>query len=253
MASNDALVLSPRSAALERQRETIVLVRWALIITCAYLMLLGKGSAGPMWLGPLLIAAFLGSNLVVGRMARTYFGLQSFKIGVAAMDTCFIAASLWVAQQLSVELLLLLLGVLVMAIAGLSLGVIATVTLAMSVTTVVASWISGTQIIWQSSVLLRVPFLLGAAMVFALLVEGQGARRATAAPESPDDLMETLAQHVTRQNEAIRRYQTAMTEGATGVGRDAMEDVILHNRQMMQKLARFQPEAAATAAARSAA
>jgi hypothetical protein len=104
MASNDALVLSPRSAALEKRRETIVMVRWALILTCAYLMLLGKDAAGPAWLGPLLVAVFLGSNLLVGRMARSYFALQSFKIGVALMDTCFVAASLWVAQQLSVEL-----------------------------------------------------------------------------------------------------------------------------------------------------
>ena len=45
MASNDALVLSPHSAALEKRRETIVMVRWALILTCAYLMLLGcRGS-----------------------------------------------------------------------------------------------------------------------------------------------------------------------------------------------------------------
>ena len=42
MARHDELALSPQSAALEKQRETIVLVRWALILTCAYLMLLGK-------------------------------------------------------------------------------------------------------------------------------------------------------------------------------------------------------------------
>ena len=35
--------------------------------------------------------------------------------------------------------------------------------------------IGSSQIIWQSSMLLRVPFLLGAALVFALLVEGQAA------------------------------------------------------------------------------
>src|SRR5258708_437300 len=109
MASTDALVLSPR-ATLEQQRDTIVLVRWALILTCAYLMLLGT-TVGPMWLGPLLVAAFLGSNLVVGRFPHTYFGQQRFKISIAFMDVCFIAASLWVAQQLSGELFLLCLGV----------------------------------------------------------------------------------------------------------------------------------------------
>lgn len=248
MASNDALVLSPRSAALEKQRETIVLVRWALILTCAYLMLLGKGTAGPVVLGPLLVAVFLGSNLAVGRAPRSYFGLQSFKIGVAVMDTCFIAASLWVAQQLSVELLLLCLGVLVMAIAGLSLGIIAAVTIALTVTSLAASWISGTELVWQSSILLRVPLLLGAALVFALLVEGQGGRRAAAIPQTTDDLIDSLASHVAKQNEAIRRYSAAMAENATGTARDALEDVVLHNRQMAQTLARFQPQEARSAA-----
>jgi hypothetical protein len=248
MASNDALVLSPRSAALEKRRETIVMVRWALILTCAYLMLLGREAAGPVWLGPLLVAVFLGSNLVVGRMARSYFGLQSFKIGVALMDTCFIAASLWVAQQLSVELLLLCLGVLVMAIAGLSLGIIAGVTMALSVASLAVSWLGGNQIVWQSTVLLRVPLLLGAALVFALLVEGQGARRAVAHPQTADDLIDTLASHVAKQHEAIRRCSAAMAEGPHGAASDAMEDIVLHNRQMAQQLGRAQPEAARNAA-----
>jgi hypothetical protein len=248
MASNDALVLSPRSAALEKQRETIVLVRWALILTCAYLMVLGRSTSGPTWFGPLLVAAFLGSNLIVGRMARPYFGMQSFKIAMAVMDTCFIAASLWVAQQLSVELLLLCLGVLVMAIAGLSLGVIAAVTMGLSLASLAVAWVGGAQFVWQSSVLLRVPLLLGAALVFALLVEGQGSRRA-ATPVKSDDLISALAGHVASQQEAIRRYSTAVADNSPGAARDAMEEIALHNRQMAQKLARWQPVIQATRSA----
>jgi hypothetical protein len=248
MASTDALVLSPRNATLEKQRDTIVLVRWALILTCAYLMLLGN-TVGPMWLGPLLVAAFLGSNLVVGRLPRTYFGQQRFKIGIAFMDVCFIAASLWVAQQLSGELFLLCLGVLVLAIAGLSLGIIAAVTIAMSVASLVVAWISGTQLVWQSSVLLRVPFLLGAALVFALLVEGHGSRRRSEwEPLTPDELIEGLAAHLAKQNEALRRCSAAMADGAAGSARDALEDAVLHNHQMAQKVGRQQPSEARSAA-----
>lgn len=248
MASNSGLVLSSHSMALERRRETIVLVRWALILTCAYLMLLGRNTAGPSWLGPVLVAAYLGSNLIVGRLPRAYFGRQSLKIGVAVLDTCFIAAALWVAQQLSVELLLLCLGVLILAIAGLSLGVIAGVTLALSLASLTVAWIGGTQIIWQSSMLLRVPFLLGAALVFALLVESPSGRRASALPEAPDDLLENLGSLIAQQNEAIRRCSVAMAEGAAATARQALEDVVLHNRQMARALARLQPEAARSAA-----
>ncbi|MGH7787884.1 MAG: hypothetical protein ACRERC_13500 [Candidatus Binatia bacterium] len=243
MASNDSYALSARSAGLERRRETIVLVRWALILTCAYLMLLGRATTGPAWLAPLLVAAFLASNLFLGRMPRENFGRQSFKVAVAIMDTLFIAAALFVAQQLSVELLLLCLGVLVMAIAGLSLGVIAGVTIGMTVLSLLVNWTTGGEVVLQTSLLLRVPFLLGAALVFALLVEGGGRRTAAAMPETADDLVDTLAAHVAKQNEAIRRYQSAMAEGGGSPARSAIEDVMLHNRQMAQTLSRYQPEA----------
>lgn len=249
MASNDALILSPRSAALEKRRETIVMVRWALILTCAYLVLIGRETVGPYWLGPLLVALFLGSNVAVGRLGRAYFESQAFKIGVAIMDTCFVAASLWVAQQLSVELLLLCLGVLVMAIGGLSLGVIAAVTIGLSIASLAVAWYSGSQLVWNSPVLLRVPLLLGAALVFALLVEGHGTRRPVSRPDATEDLLEALATHVSRQHEAIRRYSAAMSDNAPIVARAAMEDIVLHNRQMAQKLGRFQPEAVARNAA----
>jgi hypothetical protein len=247
MASNDALVLSPRTAALEKQRETIVMVRWALILTCAYLMLLRRDASGPYWLGPLLVAAYLGSNLAVGRMARTHISGQAFKIGVAVLDTCFITASLWIAGQLSVELLLLCLGVLILAIAGLSLGVIAGVTIALSVISLVVNWLGGSQLIWQSSVLLRVPFLLGAALVVALLVEAPGSRSG-GARDSSDDLLETLVTQVGQQGEAIRNCRAALAGGETGPARDALEDILLLNHQMERALANLQPEASRRAA-----
>ena len=248
MASNDAFVLSPRTLAQEKQRETIVMVRWALILTCAYLMLLGRSTAGPSWLGPLLVAAYLGSNLAVGRMARANVSRQSFKIGVAVLDTCFITASLWIAQQLSVELLLLCLGVLILAIAGLSLGVIAGVTIALSVVSLVVTWFGGGQMIWQSSLLLRVPFLLAAALVVALLVEAPGSRGGAQPEANTDELLETLAKQVAQQADAIRNCRSALAGGETGPARDALEDVVLLNCQMGRALAQLQPEASRRAA-----
>ena len=231
------------SAAPNRDPNAIVTVRWALILTCAYLMLMGPGGADiPPWLGPLLIAMYLGSNLVVGRAPQPYS--QSLKVGIAILDTCFVAASLWVAGQLSVELLLLCLGVLVLAIAGLSLGTIATVTIGLSVASLGVGWITGSGSPLQSGMLLRVPFLLGAAMVFALLVD---ARRNDGAIDS-DDLRESLAAHVNQQSEAIRRCNAALADGAVKSAHAAMEDVIFHNRQMAQKLGRLRPEGARHAA-----
>jgi hypothetical protein len=222
--------------------NAIVTVRWALILTCAYLMLLGRADGVPPWLGPLLIAAYLGSNLVVGRAGLPLS--QGLKVGIAVLDSCFIAASLWVAGQLSVELLLLCLGVLVMAIAGLSVGTIAAVTIGLSVASLGVGYATGNASLLQSGVLLRVPFLLGAAMVFALLVD---TRRSSGSVDS-SDMMESLNAHVTQQNDAIRRCTAALADGAVHSARSAMEDVVFHNRQMAQKLGQFRPEGARHAA-----
>lgn len=217
--------------------NAIVTVRWALILTCAYLMLLGRGGEGlPPWVGPLLIAAYLASNLVVGRAAEPFS--QGLKVGIAVLDSGFIAASLWVAGQLSVELLLLCLGVLVLAIAGLSVGTIAVVTVGLSLASLAVGAVTGSTSLLQSGVLLRVPFLLGAAMVFALLVD----RRRTAGTVDSEDMMESLSAHVVQQGDAIRRCTAALADGATNSARTAMEDVVFHNRQMAQKLGRFRPE-----------
>jgi hypothetical protein len=210
---------------------TIVTVRWALILTCAYLMLLGPGSGVPQWLGPLLVATYLASNLVLGRMPKDELS-QGLMIGIAMLDTLFIATSLWVAGQLSVELLLLCLGVLVLAIAGLSLGTIAAVTIGMSIASLVVGWATGSERILESSVLLRVPFLLGAAMVFALLVSG-GRRATTVAAEV---VSEGMGGHLAQQNDALRRCTAALNAGSVVDAREALQDAIFHNRQMAQRL-----------------
>ncbi len=240
MASSESSV----GVARDARAVTIVTVRWALILTCAYLMLLSRGVGAPPWLGPLLIAAYLASNLFVGRAAAQPMA-QSTKVAIAVLDSCFIAASLWVAGQLSVQLLLLCLGVLVLAIAGLSLGVIAAATIGLSLTSLAVGWVTGSESLLESSVLLRVPFLLGAAMVFALLVDG--GRRAGGRVGS-DDLLDSLVAHVAQQNDAARRCRAALADGAVDRARQAMEDVVFHNRQLAQKLGQVDPEAARRAA-----
>ncbi|MEO8604586.1 MAG: hypothetical protein ABI629_18595 [bacterium] len=216
---------------LDSRMSTIVTVRWALVLTCAYLILLGPGNGLPYWLGPLLVAAYLGSNLLIGRIAADSMS-QVMKIGIAVLDTCFIAASLWVAGQLSVELLLLGLGVLVMAIAGLRLGIIAAVTLGMAIASLLVGWATGNERILQSGVLLRVPFLLGAAMVFAQLV-GSGRRSPGG---GSDEFSEGLTAHLAQQNEALRTCTAALNEGSVVNAREALQDAIFHNRQMSQSL-----------------
>lgn len=230
-------------SARDSRPATIVTVRWALILTCAYLILLGPGSDLPQWLGPLLVAAYLASNLILGRAEVDQMG-QGAMIGIAVLDSLFIAASLWVAGQLSVELLLLCLGVLVMAIAGLSLGTIAAVTVGMSIASLLVGWATGSERILESTVLLRVPFLLGAAMVFALLVN---AGKRAAAPPSVE-VGGNFGSHLAQQNDALRRCTAALNAGSVVDAREALQDAIFHNRQMTQRIGAGHVDAARNAA-----
>src|SRR5262249_43390725 len=84
-----------KASANHSLRATIVLIRWVLIIACSYLILFSDG-ANAVGLGPLVIVLFLASNLLVGRMPEERFATREFKLGVAALDTMFIAASLYI-------------------------------------------------------------------------------------------------------------------------------------------------------------
>jgi len=218
-----------RTARLQKKRDTIVMVRWALIIACAYFILFrDSGTMLPTVPGLLIIAIFLASNLWLGRLPVERVGNQQFNIGIAAVDSVLIAASLYVAGQLSVELLVLCLGILTLAIAGLRLGTIAAVTLGMTVIYVAMVGLAGAEPLFRSSTLLRVPFLLGAALVYASLVEG--------VQSSGDPATASFKAALTSQYDAIARCQAALASGSESALRGALEEVSGANRQMWAKL-----------------
>jgi hypothetical protein len=155
-------------------RETIVLVRWVFIIACAYIMLFSEGQENYLGLAPAVIALFLASNLLVGRLSPETVATQGFRVGVGLLDTVLISATLVLAGQLSVEILLLFLAIMVMTIAGLELAVIARLTIVLSLGDVLLVWLTGSDSVWRSSMLLRVPFLLTAALLYGSLAEAKG-------------------------------------------------------------------------------
>jgi hypothetical protein len=54
-------------------------------------------------------------------------------------------------------------------------------------------------------------------------------------------LLDLIAAHLAKQQEAIRRHNQAVADNSVGIAREAMEEVALHNRLMAQKLTRLQP------------
>lgn len=232
--------MTKESTANVSLRGTIVMVRWALIIACAYLILFSEGSSGALGFGPVVIVAFLASNLVVGRLRGDHFETRGFKVGLAALDTLLIAAALYLANQFSVEVLLLFLAVVVLAAAGLELPVIARITLVLSVADVLLMWLTGNQLAWRSSMLLRVPFLLSAALVYGALVEaGLRGSGKSESPHMPLVAVDTVSAVLVSQRDAIERCQAALSGNGSSVALNALNEIANQNRQMQTTIARI--------------
>jgi len=209
---------------------TILHVQWALAIACAYLVLFGRESGDEHGLGPLVVAGFLATNLVLGRLRPAIAERPLFAIVLGGVDTALIVASLYVAGQLSMELVLLCVGILVLAIAGLGIGAIALATLALTGVYLGVVWFTGGVTLWRSSVLLRVPLLFTAAVVYAWLVEigsRSGAKQNDAAAAPAAD---ALLNEVSAQWEAIERCQAALRAGALSDAEAALSQVATQNQ-----------------------
>ncbi len=227
-----ASATSPVDHAAVR-RNTVVMVRWALVITCAYMVLFSEQTRGVAGLGPVVIVAFLASNLIIGRLPAPVVNGPAFHLGVAALDTVLIGLSLFCAGQLSVELVVLLLGALVLAIAGMRLGIIALLTMALAVASLLMVWINGSEPLHHSSMLLRVPFLLAAAVAYAWLAETERPAAAGRAADVVGDLARDLA----LQFEAIERCQTAASQGLVSATQGLLGEIAQVNLRMRGQVA----------------
>jgi hypothetical protein len=214
--------IEDRPATLGRH-PTILLVQWALALACIYMLLFSEGSRGVMGLGGVVILAFLVTNFALGRLNLPQS--RSLTIGIGLVDAVLIIASLQVAGQLSVELVLLCLGIVILSVAGLRLATIAGASLAMMFTyLVIVAW-TGNESPWHAGTLLRLPFLFTAAVVYAWFVELGRAQSGS----SPAPATGVRA----RQLEAIRRCRSALQEGTS----DAVENELVELERLTESLA----------------
>jgi hypothetical protein len=216
-------------------RDSIVLVRWALTITCGYLVLFSEQARGTSALAPLVIVTFLASNLIIGRLPARTLAWPNFHLSLAALDTVLIGLSLFCAGQLSVELVVLLLGVLVLAIGGIRLGVIAALTIGMAGLSLVMVSVNGTEPFRHPSMLLRVPFLLAAAVAYAWLAET--GRHDPAEKKRAADVVGDMARDLALQFEMIERCQAAAAQGLVSVTQGLLAEIAQANLQMRAQMA----------------
>lgn len=203
------------SFGIDDRAQVLVSARWALIMGCAYLILFNARGVSPAGLA--VIAVFLASNFFLARRPAGWLSSHANQLGLAAVDTVMICAALYVAGEFTVELLVLFLGVLVLAIAGLPSWTIASCTLLMGFAYLAMVWVvGGSAATWKSGTLLRAPFLLGVALSYAALVDASGARLRRAAG---------LAHELAQQLDAIRRCQAALAAGSQETAAAALREL----------------------------
>jgi hypothetical protein len=196
--------------------STMLLVQWALAIACIYMVLFSEQSRGVSGWGGLVVLAFLVTNLGIGRLASSMTESRSLMVGIGLIDAVLIVASLQAAGQLSVELVLLCLGIVILAVAGLPLQTIAVASMAMTVGYLLIVVITGDSP-WQAGTLLRVPFLFIAAVVYAWFVELGSGKNQTEVSAPTIDLAS--------QRAAIDRCRAALGSGSVGAAESALAEI----------------------------
>jgi signal transduction histidine kinase len=164
------------------KRQTIVLLRWVLIIAFSYLLLLDATATAVQPRLVLLIALALTSNLVIGRMPDQWADRRAFDFGVVLFDAAWVTLGLTWAPNVSGDLFLLYFLVMFVAAMGESLETIVGSAFVVSVVYgATMSFQQGQDFRLTTSALLRVPFLFVVALFYGYFVTEIRGRRSEAA------------------------------------------------------------------------
>lgn len=233
MSTTISEVLVPRvsdHASAHGRHSTILLVQWALALACIYMVLFSEQSRGLASWGSIVVLAFLATNVTIGRVDVATTNRRSFMVTVGLIDAVLIVASLQSAGQLSVELVLLCLGIVILAVAGLRLPTIAIASVAMTLGYLLIVGLTGGESPWRAGTLLRLPFLFIAAVVYAWFVELGSASGPTSASGATNDLLS--------QRAAIERCRQALGSGATGAAESALAEIEQRAHALERSIAR---------------
>ena len=153
-------------------RQTLLLLRWLLIIATGYLVLFHRGAPQNLPAVGLFLAGYLASNLLVGAMLRRVRSERLLEMGLVVFDAVAVAAALLLTGSGSSDFFLLYFVVLFIATLSERLEFVAGTAVLISFIHVSATaWIVGIDHVLSSGELLRIPFLLVVATFFGYLVD----------------------------------------------------------------------------------
>jgi len=155
----------------DRQRD-LIQIQWFVVIACSYLLIVQNDQVVQDSLNLILLTAPLLSMLVFLRLPESAFAHRFFPQVMAAVDTILICTAIIVNRDTPWDLVLVFFfGVLIAAIGENFFQIIGGCLLAGILSVVIIPVSTGAGFTFDSNTLLRIPLLLGSALVYGYLAD----------------------------------------------------------------------------------
>lgn len=210
------------------------LLRYALILAIAFLLLTEHNFAFLPGALILLIVGTLASNVVMARLPARITDSTGFYVGVIIGDTLWITAALLYTGLFRAEFFFFYFFLLLLAAIGENLWLLGIGAVALSIQYVSAlSATGGSASLWSSRLLSRIPFLLAAAASYGYLVntvryERQRAREEAAAVARLQEIQRKLEEHARQVEQANEELAREIVE------RKRIEEALQHARDQLR-------------------
>lgn len=201
-----------------QRTQAVVLLRYTLIIAMAFLLLVEHHFSTPPAGLFFLVVAALASNVVMARLPARITEATAFNAGIILGDTLWITAALLYSGLFGTEFFYLYFFVLLLAAIGENLGLIVVSTIAVCIAYLfVLSVAGGSAWLWSVELLIRIPFLLAAAVSFGHLVnrvrgEQRRAREEANTVARLEEIQRKLEDHALRVEQANEELAREISE-----------------------------------------
>ncbi|HSD10028.1 MAG TPA: HAMP domain-containing sensor histidine kinase [Candidatus Binatia bacterium] len=156
----------------DREVQTILLLRWVLIVATAYLLLFHHARLQASPAVAVFLAGYLGSNLVVAALLRHRGSQKALEMGIAVFDAAALSVALFLTKDFSADFFFLYFVVIFLAALTERLAFLIVMAVVISLLHLYAT--IGTLSVMAflaSGALIRIAFLYVVALFFGYLVE----------------------------------------------------------------------------------
>jgi signal transduction histidine kinase len=226
-----ALRMGTAAGRFYNNLETIVLLRWVLIVATSYLVLFSGTDGQARAVVALYIAVYLGSNVALASMGGRWRKIPSFGVTLLLFDILAVSLGLSLSGGFGdffpVYFLVVLIGALVQRFA---VAVGAAALIAVIDLSTVSRFVSARELI-DDGYVLRIPFLIVVALFFGYVVEGsrtrERARRARERKRRRTEALSAVTHDLKNPLAVTQSFATLLLEGSAGPLNPQQSDMVL--------------------------